>query len=159
VVYVAVSKDDYDGDGLLNVQEKCLFLEELGIDQDRDGIDDGCDIEIGEIVPDSPQTTNAEEPSETSAITTSSTQNNPQTVPRVALVPGLLDTMASSGSSSPQVAGINSDQKADNSTDTASSNNQQLPPKDAASAPVIAAIVLLATLSVGFFFRRQKSPN
>src|SRR5690606_17116447 len=48
-VYVAASIDDIDGDGVSNDEEACLVTDPLGEDHDRDGIDDACDPEIGEL--------------------------------------------------------------------------------------------------------------
>ena len=47
-VYVAVSENDYDGDGVLNAQEKCLVVEAANVDYDKDGVDDACDGQITE---------------------------------------------------------------------------------------------------------------
>jgi hypothetical protein len=47
-IYVAESLTDYDGDGILNIEEKCLVVEPANVDEDRDGIDDACDGEISE---------------------------------------------------------------------------------------------------------------
>jgi hypothetical protein len=48
VVYVAESATDFDGDGILNEDEKCLAVEPANVDEDRDGIDDACDPEVTE---------------------------------------------------------------------------------------------------------------
>lgn len=53
-VYVAASPEDYDGDGIHNQEEQCLVTEPIGIDYDRDGIDDACDLEISELADDVP---------------------------------------------------------------------------------------------------------
>lgn len=42
-ILVTHSDDDYDGDGILNDQEKCLGTEVANIDSDQDGADDACD--------------------------------------------------------------------------------------------------------------------
>lgn len=55
VVYVAASPDDFDGDGVLNQDEKCGILEPLNEDYDQDGIDDACDPKITEP-PSEPET-------------------------------------------------------------------------------------------------------
>lgn len=47
-LFVVASLDDYDGDGILNSQEPCLFVEPANQDIDGDGIDDACDGVIGE---------------------------------------------------------------------------------------------------------------
>lgn len=47
-VYVGVSEDDFDGDGVLDEDEPCGVLEPAGVDEDQDGIDDGCDPIIGD---------------------------------------------------------------------------------------------------------------
>ncbi|MBC7582074.1 hypothetical protein H7097_04395, partial [Aeromicrobium sp.] len=52
--YVAASSDDFDGNGILNTQDKCLIIPGSGIDSDADGIDDACDPVIG----DAPAVTN-----------------------------------------------------------------------------------------------------
>ncbi|PID30827.1 hypothetical protein CSA80_03620 [Candidatus Saccharibacteria bacterium] len=46
VVFVAENADDFDGDGIKNDQEACLFVDPSGIDEDSDGIDDACDGEL-----------------------------------------------------------------------------------------------------------------
>lgn len=43
VLYVAVSVDDYDGDGIPNTANACLVVSPSGQDADQDGIDDACD--------------------------------------------------------------------------------------------------------------------
>ena len=44
-VLVVASIDDYDGDGIKNDAEPCVFGDPSGIDGDKDGIDDACDGE------------------------------------------------------------------------------------------------------------------
>ncbi|MDQ2973528.1 MAG: SGNH/GDSL hydrolase family protein [bacterium] len=39
-------QNDVDADGIPNDQDKCTFLEQSNTDEDRDGIDDGCDAFI-----------------------------------------------------------------------------------------------------------------
>lgn len=46
VVYIAAQLDDYDGDGVLNVDEKCLAVDPVNEDIDQDGVDDACDGQI-----------------------------------------------------------------------------------------------------------------
>lgn len=48
-VFVGASENDYDGDGIPNDDEQCLLVQPVGVDDDRDGIDDACDVEIGEL--------------------------------------------------------------------------------------------------------------
>lgn len=43
IVYVAATINDYDGDGVANSNETCLGIEPLGVDIDKDGVDDACD--------------------------------------------------------------------------------------------------------------------
>ena len=38
---------DLDGDGIADTQDPCLFVEPAGVDADRDGRDDACDMFIG----------------------------------------------------------------------------------------------------------------
>ena len=47
---ILVIKDDqdYDGDGILNEQDKCNFVEPANVDTDKDGTDDACDGEIAQ---------------------------------------------------------------------------------------------------------------
>lgn len=45
-VFIGATKNDYDGDGVLNDKEACLIGEPSGFDNDKDGIDDMCDPEI-----------------------------------------------------------------------------------------------------------------
>ncbi len=47
-VYVAVSENDLDGDGVINEQDSCDAFENSGIDTDQDGVDDACDSFMGE---------------------------------------------------------------------------------------------------------------
>lgn len=47
-ITVIASEEDYDGDGMLNNDDQCQFIEPIGVDEDKDGIDDGCDGEIGQ---------------------------------------------------------------------------------------------------------------
>ncbi len=42
-IFVYDSLDDFDGDGTLNTDEKCGMVDPINQDEDRDGIDDGCD--------------------------------------------------------------------------------------------------------------------
>lgn len=48
VVYVASSENDWDGDGVVNENEKCLIGEPANQDYDQDGVDDACDGNISE---------------------------------------------------------------------------------------------------------------
>lgn len=43
IIYVAASEDDFDGDGIPNSDEACLYGEAGGEDADQDSIDDACD--------------------------------------------------------------------------------------------------------------------
>ncbi len=52
-LYVAETQEDIDGDGAPNNQEKCLVVEPINIDVDRDGRDDACDAEISDPPADS----------------------------------------------------------------------------------------------------------
>lgn len=49
-LYVIGSEDDYDGDGVLNKEEACPIGGTLGVDEDKDGIDDACDptLKVGQ---------------------------------------------------------------------------------------------------------------
>lgn len=47
-IYVATSADDLDGNGVLDVSQKCVGVEAAGQDFDKDGIDDACDADITE---------------------------------------------------------------------------------------------------------------
>jgi hypothetical protein len=68
VVFVAASDDDYDGDGIDNINDPCLIFDPSGEDHDRDGIDDACDGQIGET-PQSESGSDSKPP-----------ENNPETV-------------------------------------------------------------------------------
>ena len=48
IIFVAADKEDFDGDGIPNTAEVCLFGEPAGIDTDKDGVDDACDGFISE---------------------------------------------------------------------------------------------------------------
>ncbi len=48
-IYVSASVNDYDGDGVANRVDSCLYLPNSKVDIDRDGIDDVCDSEIGPV--------------------------------------------------------------------------------------------------------------
>lgn len=50
-VMVVASEDDYNGNGIPNSQESCVFGKTLGVDEDQDGIDDLCDTEIVLVAP------------------------------------------------------------------------------------------------------------
>lgn len=41
--FVGQSYEDFDGDGVLDVNETCLLVEPIGNDKDGDGLDDACD--------------------------------------------------------------------------------------------------------------------
>jgi len=45
-VIVIANKTDYDGDGIDNATDQCTFVTPSGMDIDKDGIDDRCDLEI-----------------------------------------------------------------------------------------------------------------
>lgn len=49
-VIVIASDTDYDGDGVPNESDQCMFVDASGTDSDGDGVDDGCDAEIAEAV-------------------------------------------------------------------------------------------------------------
>jgi lysophospholipase L1-like esterase len=42
-IYVAATKDDLDGDGILNPADPCTIIEPSLTDSDKDGVDDTCD--------------------------------------------------------------------------------------------------------------------
>lgn len=46
-LYVYASETDFDGDGILDEDDDCTFIEPINEDVDADGIDDGCDGDIG----------------------------------------------------------------------------------------------------------------
>ncbi len=54
-VYVAASKEDADGNGVLDDTEPCAGVQALGVDSDADGIDDACDGVIGETQTNQPK--------------------------------------------------------------------------------------------------------
>ncbi|VAW27756.1 putative secreted hydrolase [hydrothermal vent metagenome] len=47
-IYVTGPAEDVDGDGVLNGEDPCLYVEASNVDYDEDGIDDACDGFIGE---------------------------------------------------------------------------------------------------------------
>ena len=47
-ILVIKNDQDYDGDGILNEQDSCNFIEPSNVDSDKDGKDDACDGEIAE---------------------------------------------------------------------------------------------------------------
>lgn len=47
-IFVYDTLEDFDGDGVLNTEEKCGMFEPMDQDEDRDGIDDACDGIIGD---------------------------------------------------------------------------------------------------------------
>lgn len=49
-VVVIASDTDYDGDGIPNESDQCMFVDASGTDSDGDGVDDGCDAEISETI-------------------------------------------------------------------------------------------------------------
>lgn len=53
-VLLVASDDDYDGDGILNSQDQCTFINPVSVDSDQDGVDDACDSEILEAQPQPP---------------------------------------------------------------------------------------------------------
>lgn len=48
-VMVIYSNEDFDGDGIVNEEDTCQFIEPSGQDYDEDGIDDACDGFIDEV--------------------------------------------------------------------------------------------------------------
>ena len=42
-IMVYKTSEDWDGDGVVNTDDKCNFIPPIGEDPDKDGIDDGCD--------------------------------------------------------------------------------------------------------------------
>lgn len=54
-LFVVASMEDYDGDGIPNDQELCLFVEPAYVDADGDGIDDACDGVIGDRPTEEPE--------------------------------------------------------------------------------------------------------
>ncbi|MBI2592224.1 hypothetical protein HYW36_01985 [Candidatus Saccharibacteria bacterium] len=50
-IYVGASSSDYDGDGIPNSSDNCVFIAPSGQDYDQDGIDDACDDVISEPPP------------------------------------------------------------------------------------------------------------
>jgi hypothetical protein len=46
-IFVYDTLEDFDGDGVLNTDEKCGMFEPINQDEDRDGLDDACDGIIG----------------------------------------------------------------------------------------------------------------
>lgn len=54
-VLLVASDDDYDGDGILNSQDQCTFINPVSVDSDQDGVDDACDSEILEAQPQPPE--------------------------------------------------------------------------------------------------------
>ena len=45
---IIVSEADWDGDGIVNEDDACQYVEPSGEDSDKDGVDDGCDAYISE---------------------------------------------------------------------------------------------------------------
>ena|GEM_PF-545477 len=76
IVYVGETAGDYDGDGVLNENEVCLGVDAIGVDQDKDGIDDACDGFIDKAPPEPEPTPAPESPADPVQPTT-----DPQTSP------------------------------------------------------------------------------
>lgn len=57
-VYIIASMNDFDGDGTPNSQEQCAIGGTMGIDLDKDGLDDACDTNVSETAAATNTTTN-----------------------------------------------------------------------------------------------------
>ena len=64
-VYVAVNGDDYNGNGILNDSDPCVFVDASGQDTDQDGIDDACDGNITNPPPPPAPATTTNSPTQT----------------------------------------------------------------------------------------------
>jgi lysophospholipase L1-like esterase len=51
VIYIIVTSDDYDGDGIANNLDSCPTITNSHIDSDNDGVDDACDNQIATSTP------------------------------------------------------------------------------------------------------------
>lgn len=49
-LYIAGPEDDVDGDGVSNDVDNCEFMTPSGIDTDRDGIDNNCDLSVHSVI-------------------------------------------------------------------------------------------------------------
>lgn len=46
-IEIYASENDRDSDGMPDAADRCTYIKPVGIDEDEDGIDDGCDASIG----------------------------------------------------------------------------------------------------------------
>lgn len=71
-VELYASENDKDGDGVLDTADQCLYAAPIGVDEDKDGIDDGCDPYIGKAPETPPESiVSGERPAPVSATTPS----------------------------------------------------------------------------------------
>lgn len=126
-VYVAASSNDWDGDGLSNMNDPCSITLQSGIDKDDDGIDDACDDEYVKTasVPSglSPLTSD-----DKSTVSNNSTSNFPVTKNPINLADTSSDDNIFFSSYTPAQLPINSRQSAPNNSNRETSGEGTITP-------------------------------
>lgn len=118
-IYVAANGDDYNGNGVSNNNDPCVFVDASGVDYDQDGVDDACDGIIAEAPPALPtpvvNTPSSQPPSNTNSGTqpehnnsSSDTTTSPSdTLSQIFSSPSFSPLTVSQSSSAPQTLNTN----------------------------------------------------